>query len=54
MFENLVRVGNNSEKEGEDPEERSKRKRGAILKADMENLGMNEDLSTYDFAKLSC
>ena len=38
MFENLVRVGTNN-KIDEEPEERNKRQRGAILKMDLANIG---------------
>ena len=54
MFESLVRVGNNSSVEGEEPEERNKRQRGAILKMDVSDLGSDENISTYDFGKVNC
>jgi hypothetical protein len=35
MFESLVRVASNNSAEGDDPEERSRKQRGAILKIDL-------------------
>ena len=53
MFESLVRVGTNNIVD-EDPEERSRRQRGHLLKMDISELGENEAMASYDFAKLNC
>ena len=54
MFESLVRVGTNNVIEGEEPEDRNRRQRGAILKMDLSDIGSNEAIASYDFAKLNC
>ena len=54
MFDKMVRIGSNSSHTEDDAEERNKKQRGAILKMDLNSIDENEDIASYDFAKINC